>query len=86
MAPRDPKLRPALEVVPPTDAGAPGYRHDRTLYEFLWGDGEWHTVTIRGWRKDARGRQVVDVEFHAAGGTWSESYLYDPAKVRDHGG
>jgi hypothetical protein len=55
-------LNPALEVALPADAAAGDYEHDHALCEFLRGDGEWHSVTIRGWRKDVHGRQVVDVE------------------------
>jgi hypothetical protein len=82
--PRDPRLRPALERALP--AGSPGHdpgcRSDRSPWLFLFGDGEWHRVTVRAWWRDCLGRQVVQIEWHINGSTWEETYLFDNEKAR----
>lgn len=88
MPPRDPKLCPDLERALPRDAleaGDPAaeYRRDRSPWEFLFGDGEWHRVTVRSWRLDKLGRQVVQVEWRAESSTWEGSYLADAEKMRE---
>lgn len=86
MAPRDPRLRPALEVSWPADAdpAAPARRGSGwDLRLVLFGDGEWHRVTVRAWRTDKAAREVIDVEWRAAGSTWSESYLFNAERVRE---
>jgi hypothetical protein len=59
-----------------------GYRHVGEVCEVLFGDGSWHPVTLLSWRRDRLGRWVAQVEWFAAGGTWTESYLYSPGKIR----
>jgi hypothetical protein len=84
MPPRDPRLRPALERALPGDSGIfDGYRDDNSPWRFLFGDGEWHPVSVRAWWTDRHGRTVVQVEWHAAGSTWEESYLFDEEKARE---
>ena len=81
---RDPRLRPALERVPPADDNVPGNsRPDFTTWLFLFGDGDWHPVTVKMWRRDRFGREIVDVEWHATGSTWSETYVVSPDKMRE---
>lgn len=85
MPPRDPKLCPALEVALPSDSPGrdPGYRSDSSPWEFLFGDGEWHQVRVVAWWTDRHGRQVVQIEWHAANSTWEESFLADPERMRE---
>jgi hypothetical protein len=83
--PRDPRLRPALEVARPADSPGhdPGYRSDRSPWLFLFGDGEWHQVTVRAWWRDRLGREVVDIQWHIDGDTWEETYLASPERMRE---
>ena len=71
----------------PGDALPPGgndsYRHVGEACEVLFTDGLWHTAMLLCWRRDRLGRQVAQVEFHADGSTWIESYLYSPEKMRE---
>lgn len=88
MPPRDPKLCPALEVAKPGDDPRPGdpaaeHRSDFSPWEFLFGDGEWHPVTVRAWWLDKLNRQVVQIEWSINGETWGESYRVEPEKVRE---
>ena len=85
MPPRDPRLCPALERALPADSPGrdPGYRTDRSPWLFLFGDREWHRVQARAWWRDRLGREVVQIEWHAAGSTWSESYLVDRTRMRE---
>jgi hypothetical protein len=50
-----------------------------------FGDGEECVVKVRAWAMDRRGRQVLDVEWFAAGGAWQGSYIVDPARMREPG-
>jgi hypothetical protein len=52
---------------------------------FLFGDGEWHPVSARAWWTDRHGRGVVQVEWHADGSTYEESYVVDRARMRETG-
>lgn len=75
MPPRDPRLCPALERALPCDA-APGSSRvpERPEpLEVLFGDGAWHLVSVRAWRRDRYGRDVVQVEWHIGGETFGES-------------
>lgn len=84
MPPRDPRLCPALERALPGDSGTfDGYRPDRSPWLFLFGSGEWHPVSARGWWTDRQGRPVVQVEFHIDGSTYGEAYLVDPERMRE---
>lgn len=58
------------------------WRPDSSPWEFLFGDGAWHLVRVTGWWLDKDGEQVVQIEWHADGSTWEESYLVDPVKLR----
>lgn len=84
MPPRDPRLCPALERALPADdvRGGP-YRADGQRWLVLFGDGDWHPVTVRAWRKDRYGRDVIGIEWHAALETWGESYVAEPGKIRE---
>lgn len=85
MPPRDPRLCPALEVARPGDSvNASGHRSDRSPWLMLFGDGQWHRVQARAWWTDKYGRGVVQVQWHAAGDTWEETYLVaGPEKMRE---
>lgn len=79
-----PRLRPDLEVSRPADAaGQVRVPVPPELWEVLFTGGERHLVHVRAWRKDVRGRDVIDVEWRADGGTWSDSFLANPAKMRE---
>jgi hypothetical protein len=81
-----PRDRPALERAMPAD-DVPGgqYRADRRTWLVLFGDGDWHPVTVKAWRADRRGREVVDIEFWDAAelATRTGSYVVDRQKVRE---
>lgn len=85
MPPRDPRLCPALEAALP--AGSPGsaggYRPDRSRWLVLFGDGEEHPVTARGWWTDRHGRAVVQVEWSIATETWGGAHLFDAELMRE---
>jgi hypothetical protein len=86
MPPYDPRLCPDLERALPGDAvrsGDDGYRPAGAVCEVMFGDGGWRDVTLVSWRRDRLGRWVAQLEWHAQGGTWTESYLYDPQRVRE---
>ena len=71
----------------PGDALPPGegdsYRHVGEACEVLFTDGLWRTVMLLCWRKDRLYRWVAQIEYHASGGTFTESYLYDPERLRE---
>jgi hypothetical protein len=48
----------------------------------MFGDGQWHPVTLLSWRRDRLRRWVAQVEWFAAGGTWTETYVYSPERMR----
>jgi len=83
--PRDPRLCPALERALPADSPGhdPGYRGERSPWLFLFGDGGRHPVTVRARWADRHGREVVEIEWHGGGDTWSEAYLADPERMRE---
>jgi hypothetical protein len=86
MPPRDPRLCPALERALPADSPGrdPGWRDGLDLpWRFLFGDHEWHPVAVRARWTDRHGRLVVQIEWHAAGSTWEETYLFDGEKARE---
>jgi hypothetical protein len=87
MPPRDPRLCPALERALPADSPGhdSGYRSDQSPWMFLFGDGEWHPVSARAWWTDRDGRGVVQIEWHADGSTWEETYLVDHARMQETG-
>lgn len=91
MPPRDPRLCPALERALPADDPDPGnpsaeWRGDFSPWQFLFGDGAWHPVTVRAWWLDKAGREVVQIEWSIAGETFGDSYIADPGKMREFPG
>jgi hypothetical protein len=86
MPPRDPKLCPALERALPRDSPGrdPGRRDGLNLpWDLVFGDHEWHRVRARAWWTDRLGREVVEIEWHADGSTWGESYIVDRSRMRE---
>lgn len=86
MPPRDPRLCPALERALPGDSPGhdPGWRDGGNApWLFLFGDGEWHRVSVRAWWADKFARQVVQIEWYAAGSTWGEAYLVSEERMRE---
>jgi hypothetical protein len=85
--PPSPRNSPALGVAKPGDTTRrdTGWHRDdsETGWVMLFGDGQWHPVDVRAWWADDRGRQVVQVAWHAEMSTWIEAYLFDPAKARE---
>lgn len=73
---------PALTPSPPADA-APGGRACYEVWEILFGDGAWHVAQVRCWRKDAAGRDVADVEWHAGVDSWGGAYVADRGRMRE---
>ena len=84
MTPRDPDLCPDLERAHPADdiPGGP-YREDGVNWLVRFGDGVWYPVTVRAWRADRLGREVIDVEFFAGLTDWGASYLADRRRMWD---
>ena len=81
---RNPRLRPALERAMPADAASStGVELACEPLLVLFGDGKWHLAAVRARRKDRIDRDVIDVEWHAAGDTWGESYVCDPERMRE---
>lgn len=69
--------------MPGDDIPGGPYRSDGRTWLVLFGDQAWHPVTVRAWREDHYGREVIDVEWHAAFSTWGESYIADPERMRE---
>jgi hypothetical protein len=53
------------------------------LHEALFGDGEWHPVTVKARWRDRRGTAVVQVAWTIGGEAYGESYLADPERIRE---
>lgn len=84
MPPSDPRYRPALERALPSDTIDNGtWKGEGIPASVLFGDGEWHEVTIVARWSDRHGREVVQLSWHAAGTGWSESYLADAERIRE---
>lgn len=84
MPPRDPRLCPALDRALPGDSGIfLGYRDDNSPWRFVFGDHEWHPVSVRAWWTDRYGRSVVQVEWHINGSTYEESFVVDRERMRE---
>lgn len=62
---------------------AEAWRADFSPWEFLFGDGDWHPVTVKAWWLDKSGRQVVQIEWSIAGETWGESFRFEREKARE---
>jgi hypothetical protein len=87
MPPRDPRLCPVLERALPADfAPSAEIRHASERWLILFGDNHWHPVLVRAWRQDRFGRDIADVEWHAAADTWAEAYVVDLDRMRDEDG
>jgi hypothetical protein len=83
MPPRDARLCPALERALPGDSiDYTDYRVVRELREVLFGDGDWHPVTLRAVWRDRGGRWVAKLEWSIGGETWTEALLVDEKKDR----
>jgi hypothetical protein len=86
--PPSPRNSPALEVALSRDTRRPGdhgWHRDEseTGWEMIFGDRRWHQVDVRAWWTDDRGRQVVQIEWHAELSTWGETYLANLEKMRE---
>ena len=44
-----------------------------------------YLVQVRARWRDRHGREVAQIEWHADGSTWGESYLVDYSRVREAG-
>jgi hypothetical protein len=51
--------------------------------DVLFGHGQWHHARILARWLDRYGRQVVQLEWHAALETWTDEFLADPANIRE---
>lgn len=85
--PPSPRNSPALTTARPGDTTRrdTGWHRDEsaTGWEFLFGDHEWRPVDVRARWTDDRGREVVQIEWHAEHSTWDETYLFEPEKGRE---
>ena len=86
--PPSPRNSPALEVALSRDTRRPGdhgWHRDEseTGWEFLFGDHAWHRVDVRAWWTDDRGRDVVQIYWHAEMDTFGGTYLTNPQKMRE---
>lgn len=86
MLPRDPRLRPDLEVARPGDIRPRSTRvsvaPEPWSIRFGGSTREWRNVSVRAWATDTRGRDVIDVEWHVNGDTREESFVAERAKMR----
>ena len=86
MPPPDRRLCPDLTRALPGDGLPPGsdngYRAVGEVCEAMFGDGNWDDVRLLSWRRDRLGRWVAQLEYHALGSTWTESYVYDAERLR----
>jgi hypothetical protein len=86
--PPSPRNSPALTPTESRDTTREniGWHRDEspTGWEMLFGDGEWHSVDVRAWWLDDRGRQVVQIEWFAELTTWGGTFLADiPGRMRE---
>jgi hypothetical protein len=85
--PPSPRNSPALEVALSRDTRRPGDHGwragNREPWEFLFGSGEWRDVTVRAWWADDRGREVVQVSWHAEMDTWRGEFIVDRERMRE---
>ena len=77
MPPRDPRLRPSLEVARPDDfTGARSEPVEmREPWEIRFGDGQWHKAGIISRWTAADGRQIIEDDWMINGGHWTETYF-----------
>jgi hypothetical protein len=83
MPPADPKLCPDLERVQPGDI-RPGSSEPVLFpepWKILFGDGEWHDVSVTGRAAADGGREAVQVTWSARGELWTGWYRVDRAKM-----
>ena len=84
MPPSDSRRRPALERALPADTIPDGtFRLEGIPCDVMFGDGEWHHARVLARWADRRGREVVQLEWHAGGLTWGGEYLAEARKVRE---
>lgn len=81
---RNPRKRPALDVARP-DAFRPGSTTvpempEPWLIEF--GDGTERPVAVEARSDSTDGREIIHALWHIDGGTWTETYYADHAKMR----
>lgn len=71
--------------MPADDVPGGQYREDGRTWLVLFGDGDWHPVTVKAWRVDRHGREVVDIEYWDAGelATRTGSFVVDRERVRE---
>jgi hypothetical protein len=90
MPPRDPKLRPALEVARPGDFK--GARHELAPFPEPWRilfgresdssqEDKWQNANVTGRWYTPDGREIVNVEWSARGERWTETYFAVEAKM-----
>lgn len=48
----------------------------------MFGDGRWRDVMLVSWRRDRLRRWVAELQWHAQGSTWTESYQFSSGKMR----
>ena len=87
MPPTDPRLRPRLERALPADRvpGTTQVLDWPEIWDVEFGSGEWRSVHVRARAQDRQGREVLDVENYVAGGTWLDSLVADPSRMRERG-
>lgn len=88
--PRDPRLRPALEVARPAAVTDLEVLASPEPWSFRFGgEGEnWHPVRVRARGTSPDRRPVVQVEWSIGGSTFEETYYADggaPGKMRERG-
>lgn len=86
MPPADPRLSPDLEPSRPADL-RPGSTRvtdwpEPWAFQFGGSSRQWCNVSVRAYSADTRGRELVDIEWHIDGFTWSGTYVTDHAKMR----
>jgi len=71
--------------MPDDDVPGGQYREDRRTWLVLFGDGSWRSVTVKAWRVDRHGREVVDLEFwdRSELTTRTSSFVVDREKLRE---
>lgn len=76
---------PDLQRAIPRDNGT--YRSVRDPWQLRFKDGSWRDVTALAWWKDRDLRDVVQIEWSSPSiGLRSDTFLADPAKMREHPG
>jgi hypothetical protein len=80
---RDARLCPDLERALPADSVEyTDYRVVRELREVMFGDGDWHPVTLRAVWRGRDGRWVAKLEWSIDAEGWTDAYVAEPGKIR----